>query len=122
MISDYFQNIERKILETEIVAEKWIDYREFSADEGMLRGKLLFLDGSLLEFMEYMSKDGRLKYRFHFMDKGGKMIFRYDNSPHHQISTFPHHKHIGDTVINSECKGLLEVIKEIEALVHEGRA
>jgi len=79
---------------TKIITDKSVDYREFSAREGMLRGRLLFVDGSMLEFMEYLQEENRLKYRFNFlMDKEGNMVFRYDNAPHHKdVLSFPHHK------------------------------
>jgi hypothetical protein len=41
LISDYFKEIERIIEEAKIIAEREIDYKEFSSDEGMIRGKLL---------------------------------------------------------------------------------
>ncbi len=80
---------------TEIINDKRVDFREFNPTEGMLRGRLLFMDGSVLEFMEYLQEENRLKYRFHLMDKEGNIVFRYDNAPHHKdISSFPHHKHL----------------------------
>jgi len=51
------------------------------------------------------------------MDKDGKMIFRYDNAPHHEVSTFPHHKHLPEGVKESKEKRITEVLKEIEMLV-----
>lgn len=83
MISDYFKEVERRIKETKIIAERDIDYKGFGSDEGMIRGKLLFINGYVLEFMEYVSIGvERPKYRFNLMDKDGEMIFRYDNAPH----------------------------------------
>jgi len=117
LISNYFREVERKIAETRIIAERDIDYKKFSSDEGMIRGKLLFVNGYVLEFMEYVSKEERPKYRFHLMDKDGKMIFRYDNAPHHEVSTFPHHKHLPEGVKESKEKRITEVLKEIEMLV-----
>jgi len=35
LISDYFREVERRIEETKIIAERNIDYKEFSSDEGM---------------------------------------------------------------------------------------
>lgn len=117
IISDYFKEVEQRIVETKIIAEKKIDYKEFSSDEGMIRGKLLFINGYVLEFVEYVciGKE-RPKYRFNLMDKNGKIIFRYDNAPHHDISTFPHHKHLPGGIEGSKEKGFIEVLKEIEAL------
>ena len=51
------------------------------------------------------------------MDKDGNLIFRYDNAPHHHISSFPHHKHLPEEIEESKEKGLIEVLKEIEMLV-----
>ena len=110
MISDYFKEVERKIEAMRIVAEKSIDYREFGPEEGMIRGKLLFIDGKVLEFMEYVSRERRPKYRFHLMDEKAEMIFRYDNAPHHDVPTFPYHKHTPEGVEGSEERKLLEMV------------
>jgi hypothetical protein len=84
LISDYFQKVERKTSETRVIAEKAIEFREFDIDEGFIKGKILFIDGSALEFLEYLKGDIRLKYRFHYMNELGVLIFRYDNAPHHE--------------------------------------
>lgn len=117
LISDYFDEVESRLKRSEIVADKSIDLREFSPQEGMLRGRLLLVDGSVLEFMEYLQEEKRLKYRFHLMDRHGKMIFRYDNAPHHNVSTFPHHKHLADSIDESREIGILEVLEEVEMLM-----
>ena len=117
MISEYFREVERRIDETQIIAERNVDYKEFDSDEGMIRGKLLFLNGYVLEFMEYISKEKRPKYRFHLMDKVGKILFRYDNAPHHNISTSPHHKHLPERIVESKEKNLMVVLDEIELLI-----
>ena len=76
------------------------------------------MDGSCLEFMEYLQEKNRLKYRFHLMDKEGNMVFRYDNAPHHKdVSSFPHHKHLPGNVAESEDKGIMDVLDEIEILM-----
>jgi uncharacterized protein DUF6516 len=37
-----------------------------------------------------------ISYRFHVQRSDGTCLFRYDYSPHHrELSTFPHHKHVG---------------------------
>jgi len=85
----------------------------------MLRGRLLFIDGSVLEFMEYLQGEARLKYRFHLMNRQGEILFRYDNAPHHDLSTFPHHKHIPNGIVESKEKGILDILDEVEMLVVE---
>lgn len=88
----------------------------------LLHGNIMFKDGSTLEFLELVRETDkgleRLKYRFQYT-KGNEFIFRYDNAPHHkEIETFPHHKHVGDKILPSKEKNLLEVLKEIENLIH----
>lgn len=120
MISDYFRDVELRIRNAEIIADKKVDFSEFGPNEGMLRGRLLFVDGSMLEFMEYLHRERRLKYRFHLINKKGQMIFRYDNAPHHNVSTFPHHKHLADSVVESEERGIMDILSEVEHLIYKG--
>jgi hypothetical protein len=76
-------------------------------------GKIVFYNGSILEFTESITPD-RFKYRYHYMDSEGNLIFRYDNVPHHrEIAGFPDHKHYPDTVVESERVDLRQVIGEI---------
>ncbi len=117
MIYDYYKKIEARISELGIIAEKAIEFREFDIDEGFMKGRILFIDGSVLEFPEYLKGDARLKYRFHYMDYQGILVFRYDNAPHHNVSTFPNHKHTPSEVIAASPRGLLDVIDEIEKLM-----
>ena len=53
------------------------------------------------------------KYGYQWMSKYDELIHRWDNTPHHpQISTFPHHQHIGNefNVYPSEKMTLYEVM------------
>ena len=63
---------------------------------------------------EYMSaREG--KYSYHWQEKDGKLITRWDNAPHQKIKTFPHHKHLSDgTVVESYEITLEKVLKSIE--------
>ena len=118
MISDYFDLVERRIRGMKIIVDRSLDFKIFSHDEGMIRGKIVFLNGYVLEFMEYVCiGKGRPKYRFHLMDKNGDLIFRYDNAPHCKVPTFPHHKHTPDGVESSKEVGLLDVLDEIEKII-----
>jgi len=118
LISDYFQIVEKKTSEMGIIADRVLEFREFDIDEGLLKGKIVFIDGSALEFLEYLNGNRPLKYRFHYMDNKGALVFRYDNAPHHRISTFPHHKHLPTNIIASHPPGLIDVIDEIEKLIY----
>ena len=117
MIYDYYRKIETRTTELGIIAEKAIEFREFDFDEGFLKGRILFIDGSVLEFLEYLKGDFRLKYRFHYMDDQGALVFRYDNAPHYDVSTFPDHKHTPNEVVAASPRELLSVIDEIEKMM-----
>lgn len=99
--------------------DKAVEFKEFSSDEGMVRGRLLFLGGYVLTFMEYVQiGKERPKYRFNLSDSKGDMIFRYDNAAHHKdILTFPHHKHTSVEVKPSREIGLAEVLSEIKGII-----
>ena len=59
---------------------------------------MLLVDGSRLFVKDYLFLDGQIKYSFHWQDKEGICIIRWDNAPHHQdVNTFPYHKHIGQS-------------------------
>ncbi len=96
-----------------------MNFLEFDENEGMIREKVLFVDGRVLYLMEYLEGETRAKYRFHLDDKDGNILFRYDNAPHHNdVKTFPHHKHTtGDKILPSKEMKFVEVLKEIEILI-----
>jgi hypothetical protein len=54
-----------------------------------------FTDGSKLRIKEYRFKDLSRKYAYHWEDKAGNLIMRWDNAEHWKnLPTFPHHKHL----------------------------
>lgn len=62
-------------------------------------------------------KSHKNKYNYHFMNNTNDLIFRYDNAEYHpEISTFPHHKHISDTVISASEPELINILFEIYKL------
>lgn len=83
-----------------------------------------FYDGSRLSIVEQLEPLGKLDYhrvayKFHYQDKGGNLIFRYDNAPHYpHLSTFPVHKHVGDTVVEADPPDLNDVLTEIDAIIY----
>ncbi len=80
--------------------------------------KVILRDGSLLYIREYVDIEER-NYSYHWQTADGRLIIRWDNAPHHKnIQTYPHHKHIGNSVVESfeiTCEKILEFIeKEME--------
>lgn len=88
------------------------------------RSELRFYDGSRLSIVEQLGPVGkqdynRVAYKFHYQDKDGNLIFRYDNSPHYpHLPTFPAHKHSGDSIIEAEPPDLNDVLTEIDAIIY----
>jgi len=64
-----------------------------------------------------------VKYAFHFFNASGRTVFRYDNSPNHpEITTRPHHKHVGpdEVVVAADPLTIEEVLNEIRAHLATG--
>ena len=90
----------------------------------IVRADIRFYDGSRLSMVEEVEKVGlgdvrRIAYKFHYQRADGILAFRYDNSPHHpHLSTFPSHKHVGDSVVEAEAPDLTDVLREIDAIIY----
>ena len=62
----------------------------------LIRAKAEVKDGTLLHLIELHTANYQ-KYSYHWQDRNGKLIMRWDNKPHWKhLKTFPHHKHEGD--------------------------
>ncbi|HEY89801.1 MAG TPA: hypothetical protein G4N98_08765 [Thermoflexia bacterium] len=86
--------LNNQVLRWEVVRE------EQQGNIGLFRCRLRLLDGSLLEMFEYFHIEAEevqvTKYSFHWYDADGTLRKRWDNAAHHpEISTFPHHVHVG---------------------------
>ncbi len=93
--------------------------------EGMIRGEIKFLDNSVLMVREFVDVEltiDRDMYSYQYMTASNNLIFRYDNTRHHQklnLPNFPHHKHDGsqENVISSNAPTLVDVLQEIENIL-----
>jgi hypothetical protein len=106
----------------DIIAVAELEEFEVTLNEGFVRGTITFIDGSRLHFLEYIRITNnipiKLKYRYHYEDAEGDTVFRYDNAPHHRnITTFPHHKHVGDNVLPSREPSLSTVLEEVALMI-----
>lgn len=59
-----------------------------------LRAEVEFIDSSKLYIRETVIYGEKRKYAYHWQDKHGELIIRWDNAPDWDVETFPHHKHI----------------------------
>jgi len=121
MLEIYFTNIKSIVQNYSPIfvdfSSNTIPYDEF---EGFVAGKIVFLDGSILDFAEVknIKVQPKMKYRYHYMDKDKNLIFRYDNARHHkEIDTFPHHKHIANGIERSNEPNIETIMKEIENII-----
>ncbi len=118
LIEEYFLKIENDIANCPYVIQTRLTKDKRSLYIGLIAGQIEFTDGSSLHFVEFADAEAndRYKYSYHYQDRNGNMIFRYDMAPHHRdISTFPHHKHIGaESVVESNAPDLLKILEEIE--------
>jgi len=83
---------------------------------GLIKGTIVFLDKSELFFTEYLDlryKIVKLSYAFHYQDKNGNLIFRYDNASHKPAVKFREHKHTMDGIIQSGIPDFTDILEEI---------
>jgi hypothetical protein len=86
-----------------------------------VRIRVRFRSGHLLELNEAVivkvNQIVHLGYRYHFQDEQHHLVFRYDDTPHFpDLPTFPHHKHLAETVLATSKPDILDVIKEANEL------
>lgn len=122
LIDEYFQEIETYITDCPSVIESHLIKDKRSLHIWIIEGQIYFMDGSVLFFIEFVNvkdKTERYKYSYHYQDKTGNFIFRYDMAPHHkEIKSFPHHKHFkSEKIIESSDPSLIMVLDEIEDLI-----
>ena len=73
--------------------------------------QLTLIDDSKIFIKEFVFENRERKYAYHWADSLGNLICRWDNASHWpSISTFPHHKHIGDDVFESTEISITDVL------------
>ena len=96
------------------------DEKRIGRNYVFISGRIDFLAGGRLEFSEFhdLSVPTKVKYRYHLMDSGKQMVFRYDNAPHFpQLTSFPHHKHLPTDVIATVEPDFRSVLVEVAGLL-----
>ena len=116
MIHKYFAEIQEKLTEIKsLIKDSIAEFRAVSSGMGIVKGKITFIDGSILDFRELVS-DEEHDYRFQWMDADKKMLSRWDSAPHHkELKNFPFHRHVKNRVFSSKEVNTLLVMDEIKS-------
>ena len=117
-IEEYFRQVDATLTLCPRASLKTMLYDERSETKGFIRGLLHFDDGTELhirKFVDVSAGIDRYKYSYHHT-REDRLIFRYDNSADmtaRDFATYPHHKHVADTIQASSAPSLAEVLAEI---------
>lgn len=106
LIEEYFVHLERTFASCPQALQTTITKEKRALHLGFVKGTIVFSQGIELFLMEFVRTQPRLvktKYRYHCQDANGKVLFRYDDAPHHRVSTFPHHKHVRKKLLSQVC-------------------
>ena len=117
ILSDYLEKVTQVILQcSDAYVERYVE-EILTPERVNLRIRLRFDQGHLLEINEAVVVEDdslvSLDYRYHCQDENNRLIFRYDSTPHFpDLSSFPHHKHLPDTVISSDKPDIKSLVEE----------
>lgn len=85
----------------------------------LLKVKVKLIDDSSLFIYEIHTPDFN-KYSYHWQNKKGAMLIRWDNKPHWKhLKTFPHHKHTKEGVLPSHRITIEEAIEIIRTIIKD---
>ena len=103
---------------SDIITEYYVfEYRRYGSAASLV-AKVEFKDSSLLHIRDYLFIEGTRKYSYHWQDAQGRLITRWDNSPHHrELPTFPHHRHLPEEVAASRERTIKDVLVVIKTTI-----
>lgn len=115
MLKDYLYRLFDTITSRGSIDVEILSFDDQSSQRGSIQGRLRFYDDSLLVFDETIILRNnvleKLRYAYHYQNSSGELVFRYDNAPHYpNISTFPHHKHVGAGIHPAQVPDLSNIL------------
>ncbi len=117
-LKNYLAALQVLIAETPFVNSTSVLYEERPPTAGLVKGTLIFIDGSHLDFKEFIITQPTLqviKFAYNYR-KGNTLIFRYDNANDPAASglkTYPSHKHVPQGILEAQQPSLGQVLHEI---------
>ena len=115
---DYVTALQTLLAATPFVTATSLAYEERPPAAGLIKGWLVFADGSQLDFKEFLLTRPTLqviKYGYHCRAEQ-RLLFRYDNANDpaaRHLPNFPHHKHTPAVLLAAEHPSLHQVLQEI---------
>ncbi len=100
---EYLDAVKARLIADPIVQHFSLRKERWTVQDGFLRARLTLVDGSMLEFGEYVQATASgdievVTYSYHWADVNGELRKRWDNTPHFpDLEGFPHHLHDGAT-------------------------
>ncbi len=118
ILRDYFDEIEQLLLNCPNTYVEQFSAIILTPERANLRLRVRFELSYLLAVSEALfvvnNQVSHIDYRYHFQDDQNNLIFRYDSTPHFpNLPSFPHHKHLPDTVIACEKPDVAQVLQEV---------
>jgi hypothetical protein len=120
LVEEYLRALLDAVNASPLVRSSSVTLDRRTLQSGLVRGELVFADGSCLYFRELIeSREVIVKrmYSYHYQRADAVMVFRYDDTPHFpSLGGFPHHKHVGSegNVTAAEPPALSDILGEIE--------
>src|SRR3990167_11120944 len=121
LLTEYFARLVKVVDEyskTNLIINSDLHIDSRTEKIGIIKGTITFIDNSNLFFTEYLDvryKVEKLSYSFHYQQKDGKLLFRYDNADHKPRLSFKSHKHLSSGEISqSDIPELNDVFEEVK--------
>ena len=115
MIREYFKKVEGSLSDCPLAIHFQYDFTIVDFDRGFWKSCIKFLAGFELHLFEYVIIERGIKeldaYRYHFQGPEEKLVFRFDNAPHHpEIESHPHHLHSSHNISSTSRPELEDVL------------
>jgi len=97
---DYLESVRKLLLTDSRITGHQIMREYEDVEKSYIRARLTLTDESLLEFSEYIEQTSGNEiritaYSYHWSDKRGKLLRRWDNTKHFpKLKNAPHHIHM----------------------------
>lgn len=121
--AEYLEAVKTRLLTDPLVENIEIRRERSTQADAHLRARLGLVNGAVLEFSEYVQRIqgdeiAVITYSYHWADAQGRLIQRWDNTPHFSgLPGFPHHIHEGpeDIVVPGQLIDIFAVLDIITA-------